>query len=157
MEIDADSRNTANSQHLTKFNTAANTTATDKTSEKGGCGGLLFVVLCRFLVYLVLCWTWCNFRRLALLGVCFCHRELCISPAARSYWGGKLSMAAIIFLKHDSRGRPSWKHMFAYISCTSDEINSKIIRLHSTGRPILDIASEVGVSGGTVSNVLKTA
>ena len=37
----------------------------------------------------------------------------------------------------------------------TDEISSKIIGLRSIGRSIRDIASEVGVSRGTVSNVLK--
>ena len=37
----------------------------------------------------------------------------------------------------------------------TDEITSKIVNLRSTGRSIRDIASEVGVSKGTVSNVLN--
>ena len=37
----------------------------------------------------------------------------------------------------------------------TDEITSKIVNLRSTGRSIRDIASEVGVSRGTVSNVLN--
>ena len=40
-------------------------------------------------------------------------------------------------------------------SVITDEISSKIIGLRSIGRSIRDIASEVGVSRGTVSNVLK--
>ena len=39
----------------------------------------------------------------------------------------------------------------------TDEITSKIVKLRSIGRSIRDIASEVGVSRGTVSNVLKVA
>lgn len=39
----------------------------------------------------------------------------------------------------------------------TDEITSKIVNLRSIGRSIRDIASEVGVSKGTVSNVLKVA
>ena len=37
----------------------------------------------------------------------------------------------------------------------TDEITSKIINLRSIGRSIRDIASEVGISRGTVSNVLN--
>ena len=37
----------------------------------------------------------------------------------------------------------------------TDEISSKIVNLRSIGRSIRDIASEVGVSRGTVSNVLN--
>ena len=40
-------------------------------------------------------------------------------------------------------------------SVITNEISSKIISLRSIGRSIRDIASEVGVSRGTVSNVLK--
>ena len=39
----------------------------------------------------------------------------------------------------------------------NDEIASRIGKLRSVGYSIRDIASEVGVSRGTVSNVLKTA
>ena len=39
----------------------------------------------------------------------------------------------------------------------TDEITSKIVNLRSIGRSIWDIASEVGVSRGTVSNVLNAA
>ena len=39
----------------------------------------------------------------------------------------------------------------------NDEITTKIIELRNAKRSIRDIASEVGVSRGTVSNVLKAA
>ena len=39
----------------------------------------------------------------------------------------------------------------------TDEITSKIVNLRSIGRSIRDIASEVGVSRGTVSNVINAA
>ena len=40
---------------------------------------------------------------------------------------------------------------------TNDTTNARIIELRSANRSIRDIASEVGVSRGTVSNVLKAA
>ena len=40
---------------------------------------------------------------------------------------------------------------------TNDRITAKIIELRTANRSIRDIASEVGVSRGTVSNVLKVA
>jgi DNA invertase Pin-like site-specific DNA recombinase len=40
---------------------------------------------------------------------------------------------------------------------TNDRITAQIIELRSANRSIRDIASEVGVSRGTVSNVLKVA
>ena len=39
----------------------------------------------------------------------------------------------------------------------NDEITTKIIELRNAKKSIWDIASEVGVSRGTVSNVLKAA
>ena len=39
----------------------------------------------------------------------------------------------------------------------NDEITTKIIELRNAKKSIRDIASEVGVSRGTVSNVLKAA
>ena len=40
---------------------------------------------------------------------------------------------------------------------TNDRITTQIIELRSANRSIRDIASEVGVSRGTVSNVIKAA
>ena len=39
----------------------------------------------------------------------------------------------------------------------NDEITTKIIELRNAKKSIRDIASEVGVSRGTVSNVVKAA